>query len=56
MSNLGDRLIKSSKEAAQIVKCDHAFVMTPEQPRNPQWVRVFCPRCEGTFTISRESE
>lgn len=46
------KLIMAASEAVKIAKCDHAFVMTPTQPRNKRMIRVFCPRCEGAFTES----
>jgi len=49
MTRLGEKLIAAAKEAVEIAKCDHAFVMTPTQPKDRRRVRVFCPRCEGTF-------
>lgn len=48
------KLVKAAREAVEIAKCDHAFVMTPTQPKDKRLARVFCPRCEGTFTIPKE--
>lgn len=51
MSKAGEKLLKASDEALMIAKCEHAFVMTPDQPNNKRLVKVFCPRCGGTFTM-----
>jgi hypothetical protein len=54
MSKAGEKLLKASDEALMIAKCEHAFVMTPDQPNNKRLVKVFCPRCGGTFTMDAQ--
>lgn len=52
--SISEKIIQGMKEALVSAGCDHAFVMTPDQPTEPHVVRVFCPRCEGTFTLYDE--
>ena len=56
MSKAGEKLLEGARQALVAAKCDHAFVMTPDQQRDKRMVRVFCPRCEGTFTVPDESK
>ena len=48
------RIIEGMKEALRTAQCEHAFIMTPTQPKSKA-VRVFCPRCEATFLIPKEN-
>lgn len=54
MSEAGKKLLKAADEALIVAKCEHAFVLTPDQPDNKRLVKVFCPRCEGTFTVDAQ--
>lgn len=48
-----NKIVSGLKDALTVAKCDHALVMTPNQPSDKRYVRQFCPRCEGTFLSPR---
>lgn len=49
--NIGAQPGEAGADEVVASRCDHAFVMTPNQSSDPRAIRLFCPRCERTFTV-----